>query len=59
MLIDTHAHLQDEQFDSDRGEVIARALAAGVERIINIGDNIESSARGVKLRQIIQSFMPR
>ena len=49
MLIDTHAHLQDEQFDSDRGEVIARALAAGVERIINIGDNIESSARGVKL----------
>ncbi len=49
MLIDTHAHLQDEQFDSDRGEVIARALAAGVERIINIGDTIESSARGVKL----------
>jgi TatD DNase family protein len=51
MLIDTHAHVQDEKFDEDRAEVIERAMAAGVERIINIGDTIESSARAVKLAQ--------
>jgi len=49
MLVDTHAHLQDEMFDTDRAAVIERALAAGVGRIINIGDDIESSARSVKL----------
>lgn len=51
MLIDTHAHIQDEKFDEDRAEVIERAMAAGVERIINIGDTIESSARAVKLAE--------
>ncbi len=30
MLIDTHCHLDAAEFDSDRGEVIARARSAGV-----------------------------
>lgn len=33
-MIDTHAHLFDEAFDSDRAEVIQRALSAGVQKII-------------------------
>lgn len=37
MLIDTHAHLNDEQFDLDREEVINRAREANLEHIINIG----------------------
>lgn len=37
MLIDTHAHLNDEKFDNDREEVINRAKESGVEYIINIG----------------------
>ncbi|HEV2527925.1 MAG TPA: TatD family hydrolase [Thermomicrobiales bacterium] len=36
-LIDTHAHIDDPQFAQDRSEVIARATAAGVDRIIIIG----------------------
>jgi TatD DNase family protein len=34
MLIDTHCHLDAAEFDADRDEVHAAALAVGVERII-------------------------
>ena len=43
MFIDTHCHLEDENFAADRAEVIARAEAAGVERIINFGSTMQSS----------------
>jgi TatD DNase family protein len=36
-LIDTHAHLDDRQFDEDRNDVLARAIEAGVRTIVNIG----------------------
>jgi TatD DNase family protein len=39
MLVDSHCHLTDPQFDADRAEVIARARAAGVERFLVIGAN--------------------
>lgn len=37
MLIDSHAHLDDEAFDSDRAAVVARAREAGVRAIVNVG----------------------
>jgi TatD DNase family protein len=42
MLIDTHAHLDSPKFDNDREEVIARALGAGIDTIVNIGFNRET-----------------
>lgn len=39
MLIDTHAHLDDEKFDFDREEVISNAKKSGISTIINVGYN--------------------
>ncbi|HDH87690.1 MAG: hydrolase TatD [Desulfobacterium sp. 4572_20] len=49
MLIDSHAHLDMKQFDSDRDQVIDRALSADVRRIITVGIDIKSSRNAVKL----------
>jgi TatD DNase family protein len=47
--IDTHAHLDAEEFDRDRDEVIARAQRAGVEQIICPGITADSSRAAVRL----------
>jgi len=48
-LIDSHAHLNDPEFEADLAEVIQRAQAAGVTGIINIGYDLTSSRRAVEL----------
>jgi len=48
-LIDTHQHLHLPHFDEDREEVLARARAAGVARIVEIGYDLESSRAAVAL----------
>ncbi len=42
-LVDSHCHLTWNSFDADRPEVIARAAAAGVTRLVTIGTDLESS----------------
>ena len=49
MLIDSHAHLDMKQFDSDRDQVIDRAVSADVRHIITVGIDIISSRNAVKL----------
>lgn len=48
-LFDTHAHLDQADFDADRADVVARARAAGVENIVSIGTTAATSAICVRL----------
>ena len=50
-FVDTHCHLNDEKFSDDLIEVIERAKSAGVNRIINFGDTLKSSAAVVELAE--------
>ncbi len=37
MFVDSHAHIDGEEYDADRDEVVERARAAGVLAILNVG----------------------
>jgi len=47
MLIDTHAHIHFDEFRADLDDVLTRAHAAGVEKIIAVGCNDTDSAQAV------------
>lgn len=47
--MDSHCHLQNEAFDADRDEVIARALDAGIRRILVPGYDRRSSVLALEL----------
>jgi TatD DNase family protein len=47
MLVDTHCHLADPAYDPDRPEVLARAWAAGVGRIVAIGETRAAADRAL------------
>ena len=49
MLIDTHAHLDYEDFAADFDAVLQRARDTGIGRIVTIGTSVESSRRAVAL----------
>ena len=48
-LVDSHAHLDFEDFNADRDAVLVRAQNAGVELIINVGFDLDSSVKAVEL----------
>ena len=57
-FIDSHCHLDNEQFDSDRDEVIQRALDAGVEHMVAIGsgDGPPDLEAGIRLADRYAEF---
>jgi TatD DNase family protein len=50
-LIDSHAHLDVPQYDRDREETIARARAAGLAAIVNIGTDLSSTRASIALAE--------
>src|SRR6266850_6764452 len=48
---DTHAHLDYPDFAHELAEVIERAEAAGIAKIISIGTDLESSRNAIKLAE--------
>lgn len=52
---DTHAHLDYPDYASDLSEVVARAQAAGVAKMISIGTSFSSSERAIRLAETFPS----
>ncbi len=48
-MIDTHCHIDFRDFNHDREEVIVQAVEYGVDRLINIGVDIQSCRRSFHL----------
>jgi TatD DNase family protein len=50
-LIDTHCHLEMDDFNTDRAGVIKRAKDTGIEAIITIGSDLKGNIGGLKLSE--------
>lgn len=51
-MIDSHCHIDAEEYDSDRAEVVARAKEAGVEHVVVVGlwregEGVRSARRAI------------
>ncbi len=53
MIIDTHAHYDDEQFDADRDELLKKMQENGIGVIVNAGSTIESWD---KIRRLTEEY---
>ncbi|MDT3700712.1 MAG: TatD family hydrolase [Thermincola sp.] len=49
LFIDSHAHLDDLKYDSDRDEMLQRARNNKISKIINVGYDLPSSRRSLEL----------
>ncbi len=57
MIYETHTHFDDKAFDDDREEAIKAAIAAGVDRFVNIGSSMKSSKTSLELAQKYPQFL--
>lgn len=58
MITDSHAHVFWNSFDEDRDEVIERARAAGVGRMVIVGTNLETSQQSFALCEGREGLFP-
>jgi TatD DNase family protein len=56
MFYDTHAHLDYPDYRDDFAEVVARAQAAGITKMISIGTSLDSSERAIRLAEKFPSI---
>jgi len=57
-IVDTHAHLCAETFSRDLEEVLAASIAAGVGRIVAVGENMADALRNMELAANHAQIMP-
>lgn len=51
MIFESHAHYDDEAFDTDRNELLQSLQEHGVKYVINSGAGMESSRRSIELAE--------
>ena len=57
MYFDTHAHLDDEQFDADREELIERMQREGIRPCMTVGANMHMNRIAVELAQRYAGYL--
>lgn len=55
MLIDSHVHLDDKRFNRDRDNIINSLKDNGIEMVINIGADLQTSIASVSLAEKYQN----
>jgi TatD DNase family protein len=56
-MIDAHCHLDSQDFDPDRDEVVARAKAAGIRCAINAGNCPKDNGKVIQLAKDFSGFI--
>ena len=51
MIIDTHAHYDDEAFDTDREALLTSMYDGGIEKIVNVCASVGGFQDTVKLME--------
>lgn len=51
MIIDSHAHYDDAEFDTDRDELLKGLYDGGIEKVINVGASIAGSRASIALSE--------
>lgn len=58
MLVDTHAHPEQQAYDSDREKIITDAINSGIGAIVAVGTNIENSKKTLSLAKKYKTIFP-
>jgi len=51
MIVDSHAHYDDEQFDTDRADVLKRIQEQDIVRVVNPASNLSSARKCIELSE--------
>ena len=51
MIFETHAHYDDDAFDTDREELLSSLSAAGIGAVVNIGASLSTTANSLALSE--------
>jgi TatD DNase family protein len=54
VLVDSHCHLGDPQFDPDRSDVVARARENGVGHVVIIAESAAATHRAIELARALE-----